>query len=88
MKRGISIWSVLVTCGLLLYFFGLFFAPEHKVWGKPFYVWPMRAGILLFGLGVVIGIVQAVVGRVRKAGAVRRWVGEAGDEQEDRKSVV
>lgn len=85
MKRGISIWSVLVTCGLLLYFFGLFFAPEHKVWGKPFYVWPIRAGTLLFGLGVVIGIVQAVVGRVRKAGAVRRWVGEAGDEQERRR---
>ncbi len=81
---------VLVTCGLLLYFFGLFFAPEHKVWGKPFYVWPIRAGELLFGLGVAIGVIQAVIRRVSAAGAARRWVDEAGDEQERlrRKSVV
>lgn len=90
MKRGISIWSVLVTCGLLLYFIGLFFAPEHKVWGKPFYVWPIRAGELLFGLGAAIGVIQAVIRRVSRAVAARRWVDEAGDEQERlrRKSVV
>lgn len=66
--NGILGWKALTQYGVLLCLFG-FFGPEFDLWGKPVYVWALRAGFLLFVGGLVMGAVLAATGRLTKGSA-------------------
>ena len=66
--NGILGWKALTQYGVLLCLFG-FFGPEFDLWGKPVYVWALRAGFLLFVGGLVMGAVLAATGRLAKGSA-------------------
>ncbi|MBS0349097.1 MAG: hypothetical protein JSR69_21840 [Proteobacteria bacterium] len=68
MTHGVFSWLALIIYGLLLCYYGLDKAPEHMLWGKPFYVWPLRASWLMMGVGLLLGIFYAATGRLRNTG--------------------
>lgn len=73
---------VLLKAGLLVFFFGFIFTSSKDFMGKPVYFWVCWSGILLFLVGLVLGIVFSVTGRTRSKRVVRAWVDSADDDAE------
>lgn len=74
-------WTIL-SIGLFVFFYGLFFTSSSRVLGKPVYFWVCWSGILLFLVGLVLGIVFTVTGRNRSKRVARAWVNSADDGAE------
>jgi hypothetical protein len=71
MTHGIFSWLALIIYSALLWLYGLYVAPEHMLWGKPFFVWPIRASWLMLGVGLVLGVFYAATGRLRRVAPAR-----------------
>lgn len=73
---------VLLKAGLFIFLFGFIFTSSEDFVGKPVYFWVCWSGILLFLVGLVLGIVFSVTGRTRSKRDAHAWVNSAGDDAE------
>ncbi len=76
-----ALWVSLIGNSVIVYFFGILFAPEFEVGGHPFFVWVIWASWAMLASGSVLGILQ-VVSRYRQLAKEAARL-DGGDEPRD-----